>query len=136
MWADISYDSKFAFVGKGIYIEASAFILLSEIGFAKYLCTVMNSKIFDWEFKQIGVSLGHAYQWKKLYIELAHIPPITPENEPIVKQMETLVDEILVAKKQNPQTDITELEREIDHLVYQLYDLTPNEIKIIKCRDE
>ena len=136
MWAVISYDSKFAFVRKGIYILDSAFILLSEIGFTKYLCTVMNSKIFDWEFKQIGVPLGQGYQWKKLYIELAHIPPIIPENEPIVKQMETLVDEILVAKKQNPQTDTTELEREIDHLVYQLYDLTPNEIKIIKCRDE
>jgi len=49
-----------------------------------------------------------------------------------VKQIETLVDKIITAKKQNPQSDTTELEREIDHLVYQLYDLTPDEIKIIE----
>lgn len=34
--------------------------------------------------------------------------------------------------KQNPQTDTTELENQIDQLVYQLYELTDEEIKIIE----
>jgi hypothetical protein len=42
------------------------------------------------------------------------------------------VDKILAAKKQNPQTDTSEWENEIDELVYRLYDLTEDEIKIIE----
>ena len=41
------------------------------------------------------------------------------------------MDKILAAKKKNPQADTSQWEREIDRLVYQLYDLTPDEIKII-----
>ena len=32
----------------------------------------------------------------------------------------------------DPETDTTALEREIDRLVYQLYDLTPEEIAIVE----
>jgi hypothetical protein len=35
-------------------------------------------------------------------------------------------------KEQNPNTDTTILENEIDQLVYRLYDLTEEEIKIIE----
>ncbi len=35
-------------------------------------------------------------------------------------------------KKQNPSADTTDLENQIDQLVYQLYDLTEEEIKIIE----
>jgi len=59
-------------------------------------------------------------------------PPITPTNQPIVNQIEALVDKILATKKQNPQTDTGEWEREIDRLVYRLYDLTEEEIEIIE----
>ncbi len=60
------------------------------------------------------------------------LPTITSSNEPIVKQIESLVDKILEAKKQNPQADTSHLEQEIDQLVYKLYDLTDEEIKIIE----
>ncbi|HOV83900.1 MAG TPA: hypothetical protein PLE52_03680, partial [Paludibacteraceae bacterium] len=82
------------------------------------------------------------------------IPPITPFNEPIVKQIEELVDKILVAKmgemqkvrtqKSNmqkdvsqqqsifPPTDTTPWEQEIDRLVYALYELTDEEINIVE----
>jgi hypothetical protein len=43
-----------------------------------------------------------------------------------------LVDKILAAKKQNPQADTSEWENEIDRLVYRLYDLTEEEVKIIE----
>jgi hypothetical protein len=38
----------------------------------------------------------------------------------------------ITAKKQNLQVDTSALEREIDQLVYKLYDLTPAEISIIE----
>jgi hypothetical protein len=43
-----------------------------------------------------------------------------------------LVDRILAAKQRDPEADTSALEREIDELVYALYGLTPDEIKIAK----
>ncbi|MBQ8157546.1 MAG: hypothetical protein IJ081_00815 [Prevotella sp.] len=46
-----------------------------------------------------------------------------------------LVDEILIEKQTNPLTDTSALESEIDRLVYQLYDLTDEEIKIVEGKE-
>jgi len=43
-----------------------------------------------------------------------------------------IVDQILAAKKRDPKADTTAWEREIDRLVYKLYDLTPDEIAIVE----
>ncbi len=53
-------------------------------------------------------------------------------DEPIVKQIEAPVDKILETKNQNPSADISHLEKQIDQLVYELYGLTQEEIKIIE----
>ncbi|MFO7631363.1 MAG: hypothetical protein R6W76_02430 [Caldilinea sp.] len=42
------------------------------------------------------------------------------------------MDEILARKAQDPATDVTAQEAEIDHLVYALYGLTAEEIKIVE----
>ena len=47
-------------------------------------------------------------------------------------EITSIVDQILTAKKANPQADTTALEKQIDTLVYQLYDLTEAEIAIIE----
>ena len=44
----------------------------------------------------------------------------------------TLVDQILATKKKDPNADISALERQIDEMVYKLYDLTPEEIAIVE----
>ena len=48
------------------------------------------------------------------------------------KYKEALVDKILEAKKENPVSDTHTWEQEIDKLVYKLYNLTEEEIKIIE----
>ncbi|MGB4268979.1 MAG: TaqI-like C-terminal specificity domain-containing protein, partial [Spirochaetota bacterium] len=139
VWGNISYDSEFCFVDKGIYINAPANIIISNETSIKYLIAQMNSKIFDWQFKQVGIFLGHAYEWKKQYVEQVRIPPITPANQSILKQIEALVDKILSSKKAastgsatSPQADTSQWEMEIDRLVYQLYELTEEEIRIVE----
>jgi adenine-specific DNA-methyltransferase len=42
------------------------------------------------------------------------------------------VNRILAAKEANPAADTSALEREIDHQVYALYGLTPEEIAIVE----
>jgi hypothetical protein len=99
----------------------------------KYIAALFNSEIEFWYFKRIGATLGsNGYEMSKIFIEKLPLPPINPTNQPIVTQIEELVDKILSAKKSNPQADTSQWEKEIDKLVYSLYELTEEEIKIIE----
>ncbi len=57
---------------------------------------------------------------------------ITPANEQTVNQIEALVDKILKAKKRDKEADTSQWDQEIDRLVYKLYGLTEEEVKIIE----
>jgi len=50
----------------------------------------------------------------------------------VTNNIENLVDQILAAKKENPQADTSIWEREIDDMVYKLYGFTEDEIKIVE----
>lgn len=57
------------------------------------------------------------------------IPAAPPEKQ---RAAERLVDRILAAKARDAGVDVGAVEREIDQLVYALYGLTPEEIKIVE----
>ncbi|MXV83978.1 hypothetical protein F4Z98_11480 [Candidatus Poribacteria bacterium] len=63
------------------------------------------------------------------------IPPITDVNQNLVAKIENKVDAILAAKAVTPDTNTTDLENEIDKLVYALYDLTNDEIAIVEGQE-
>ena len=132
VWGNIAYHSTFCYAAPGEFIIAPANLLASESNDIKYLLACMNSKIFNWEFTRLGIPLGYAFEWKKLYVELIHVPPIIDRNREIVEKIEDLVEQIFIAKRTDPNTDTTELENEVDKLVYELYNLTPNEIAIVE----
>jgi type II restriction/modification system DNA methylase subunit YeeA len=96
----------------------------------KFLLAILNSKVSEWYFNLIGTTTGMGTnRWKKYKIELLPIKEPTQEQE---KQIENLVDQILALKKENPSSDTTDLENQIDQLVYQLYGLTEEEIAIVE----
>ena len=90
--------------------------------------------VYEWPHYPKSKKLTYTYYYdEKITDEFAKFcPPITPATEPIVKQIESFVDVILSAKKDNPATDTSALEQHIDHLVYRLYELTIEEIKIVE----
>ena len=47
-------------------------------------------------------------------------------------KIKRLVDRILAAKQGDAEADTSALERETDELVYALYGLTPEEIKLVE----
>ena len=92
----------------------------------KFLLGVMNSTAARDFLRAHRRSNIHLYpdDWKRL-----PIPDVSPEQqEPIIE----LVDQILAAKRTDPDADVSELENEIDQIVYLLYGLTPDEIKIVE----
>ncbi len=92
----------------------------------KYLLAVMNSTVARDFLRANRRSNIHLYpeDWKKL-----PIPDATPDEQaPIV----ALVDQILTARLDDPDADISALERETDESVSALYGIKPEEIKIVE----
>ncbi len=96
-----------------------------------YLLGVLNSRpiSFWFEHKFGKLQRGLFPQFK--INELA-IFPIPNADKTQQEQIATIVDRILSAKKVNPLADTTDLEREIDRIVYDLYGLTEVEIRIVE----
>ncbi len=97
----------------------------------KYLLALINAKAlhFYW-LKQFYDNKETFPKIKKQPLESIPVKNIqVKDQKPIVG----LVDQILAAKQRDPQADTIALEQEIDQLVYQLYDLTPEEIDLVEA---
>ncbi len=115
------------------YAEATSFILTGE--HLRYLLGMLHSKLITFAFKTFyaGGGLGESgYRYKKAFIERLPIPQITKKNQELADKIIALVDKILQAKEKDPKANTQRSEKEIDALVYQLYNLTDEEIKIIE----
>ncbi|WQU78140.1 Eco57I restriction-modification methylase domain-containing protein [Helicobacter pylori] len=94
---------------------------------------VLNSKLMTYFYKKKFFPThmqGGAFGFDTLSVETLPIPQITKSNKPKADKIIALVDKILKAK--DPKANTQRLEKEIDALVYQLYNLTDEEIKIIE----
>ncbi|WQW17872.1 class I SAM-dependent DNA methyltransferase [Helicobacter pylori] len=117
------------------YAEATSFILTGE--HLRYLLGMLHSKLITFAFKTFyaGGGLGESgYRYKKAFIERLPIPKITPQNQELAHKITDCAKQILALKEKDPKANTQQLEKEIDALVYQLYHLTDEEIKIIEER--
>ncbi|QQW77006.1 class I SAM-dependent DNA methyltransferase [Helicobacter pylori] len=115
------------------YAEATSFILTGE--HLRYLLGMLHSKLITFAFKTFyaGGGLGESgYRYKKAFIERLPIPKITPQNQELADKITDCAKQILALKEKDPKANTQRLEKEIDALVYQLYHLTDEEIKIIE----
>jgi adenine-specific DNA-methyltransferase len=71
---------------------------------------------------------GGTYAMQMLYISQILITLVTKQKQKVI---ENLVQKCITAKKCDRNADTSELENAIDRLVYKLYQLTYEEIKII-----
>ncbi|EOH7148675.1 Eco57I restriction-modification methylase domain-containing protein [Campylobacter coli] len=115
------------------YAEATSFILTGEN--LKYLIAFLNNDFVAFIFKTFyaGGNLGeNGFRYKKAFLEKLPIPKINSKNQKIADELVNSVDEILKAKEQDKNANTQELENKINSLVYKLYNLTEDEIKIIE----
>ncbi|MFA4810408.1 type IIG restriction enzyme/methyltransferase, partial [Helicobacter pylori] len=115
------------------YAEATSFILKGE--HLHYLLGMLHSKLITFAFKTFyaGGGLGESgYRYKKAFIERLPIPKITEKNQELADKITDCAKQILKSKAKDPKANTQRLEKEIDALVYRLYHLTDEEIKIIE----
>ncbi len=127
-----------------LYLQATLkekeIVLLDRIYYLKqkssanthYILGVINAKVtnywFEHYYSTTKVSGGY-FDLNGTQIKSIPIPRATKLQQ---EQIANIVVEILQTKKNNNNDDTSKLEKEIDNLVYQLYNLTPEEISIIE----
>ncbi|HDP76213.1 MAG TPA: hypothetical protein ENN49_10200 [Bacteroidales bacterium] len=127
----VGKNLTFSLFKPGTMISAPASFMTSN--FNKYILGLLCSSFtFYFVLKNADKTGAGDVMLNVQSFQKIPLPPITSTTEPIVNQIEALVDKILEAKKQNPEADTRQREKEIDQLVYKLYDLTEEEIKIIE----
>ncbi|WP_231210888.1 class I SAM-dependent DNA methyltransferase [Helicobacter pylori] len=135
VYPETSQGAYFIYENSGIFLEKTAFMVVSDAYNLKLLTALLNSKLITFYFKNFcgGCILGKSgYQYNKHALEKIPIPKITPQNQKLAHKITDCAKQILEAKEKDPKANTQKLEKEIDALVYQLYNLTDEEIKIIE----
>ena len=120
----------FTYTDFDCYVSQTFFVIKSDRINLKYLTGLLNSKLVAFWLRKKGKMQGNAYQLDKE--PLLEIPIYKPADKD-ANEIAKLVDKLISLKEQD--IDSSELENKIDNLIYGLYDLTEEEIKIVerKC---
>ena len=123
VWGEISDKSKFALDELGMYPEATTFLMTGNN--LKFLLAILNSKLGEWSFNQIGTRTGMGTnRWKKYTLESLSVKIPTYDE---LKLIELLVDHVI---HEPNQENIASL----DNAIYKLYQLSDDEIDFIELQ--
>ena len=121
---------EFYFDFEGRYINNSCYMIVSD---SRYLFSFLNSKLFEWYKKIKFVAYGDAEEAGR--VKLDYNKMITVPIKKLSKEQEQaftgFVNKISSLKNKNPEADTKHLEDQIDIMIYKLYNLTYEEVKII-----
>lgn len=133
VFSEIVSEPQFHLDTEGFYPEATVFFITGEN--LKYLVGLLNSKPATYFFRKFyaGGELVGKFRYKKAFLENL---PIPVPREADRSRISSLVDQIISAKKEDPKSNTSRIEAKIDELVYQLYDLTDEEIGIVEGRNK
>lgn len=116
----------FTFTDFPCYVSQTYFVIKPENIDLKYLTGLLNSRLVMFWLKHKGKMQGNNFQVDKAPI--MNIPIHRPESDPGIAD---IVDQILTQKEAHPEADTTDLEHQIDVLVYKLYNLTWEEVQVV-----
>ena len=134
VWIELTDSGRFALCNEEVYLLNSAYFLLPPSGIeSKFLLGVLNSSTIRFYLGLIAETSGMGTsRWINNYVKEFPIPEAAYDQQSLIIE---LVDQILDAKRTNPDTAVSELENTVDQLVYLLYDLTPEEIAIVEAAE-
>lgn len=128
IYNDITQKLTFFVDLNAFYINNTSYYISGNENLS-FIALVLNSSLIDFYYRKISTQLGKkAIRMFTQFVEKIPIPKPTPTQE---TQITDLVNQILAAKKEDPEANTQDLEDEIDHLVYKLYGLTYDEVLIV-----
>jgi hypothetical protein len=131
-----SYRGKencFAFDDAGEYVGLTNTTVIFDTNESvnlKYLLALLNSKTLNYRYRTIGKQTGGGiFEYFENGVGKLPIPMIDGKEQ--IPFVDT-INGILAIKQSDPTADTSTLETEIDRMVYELYGLTEEEIKIVE----
>jgi hypothetical protein len=102
----------------------------------KFCLGILNSSLINYFFHFIGRKKGKAYEYFKDSLEKIPIKIVSEMNQlgviDLVDKIISITGSSAFSLNQEKQALVKKYERRIDQIVYKLYDLTPEEIKIVE----
>jgi hypothetical protein len=125
VFPDIAPSAQFAWDADNNYLVNTSYIMIAP----KWLLAILNSSLILWFYKSVSNAIRGGYlRYIRQYVEQIPIPATTREQQ---KELERRVDRILAIKR-NKEADISAQERENDEIIYKIYGLTKDEIKLVE----
>lgn len=126
IYPDIAQHQKFTFDENCYFLGNTAYIMPTE---NKNLIGILNSTLIWWYYINLSSIIRGGYvRFIAQYMEKL---PIAIPSEISKQELEDRVNQIL----EDPEgPEVARLEKEIDQLVYELYQLTPGEIALVEQR--
>lgn len=123
-----TYDEKKFIPQGGVYFGT----LISNDIDIKYILGLLNSKLFSELYKILfsGMHMGGGYlRYRTNFLEKLPMPFF---DSKIIVKIINLVNQILDEKQKKLDANIIYYEREIDNLIFHIFNLSNDEIKIIQ----
>ncbi|WP_072215264.1 type IIG restriction enzyme/methyltransferase [Campylobacter coli] len=135
VWKAVGRNLAFALTEKNTLVSAPSSFISADTNLLKYFCGILLSNVLKWLILQISDTTGAGdLMLNNQSLERLSIPKINSKNQKIADELVNSVDEILKAKEEDKNANTQELENKINSLVYKLYNLTEDEIKIIESK--
>ena len=130
IYPETTHSANFFYDSGEFFLDKTCFMITGRD--LKILVGLLSSTLMTFAYKRYcsGTVLGaKGYQYNKHALEKLPVAKIPAERQqPFI----TLVDQILDAKYTDSDFDVSNFENEIDKLVYELYNLTEDEIAIVE----
>jgi adenine-specific DNA-methyltransferase len=121
-------EPSFSYSNFDCYVSATFYVIKTNRINMKYLLALLNSSLIKFWLRNKGKMHGESFQLDKE--PLLGIPiKLTKDIKPFV----ILVDEIITAKKAEQET--ADKEKRLDGMVYGVYGLDEEDVKIIEGRE-
>ena len=120
------------YLNEHLYSNRSLYsILITDKSFkTKYVLACLNSSLLQFYYKVMFKAETDLFP--KIRIAQAKLLPIPKADDRVQKEVIGIVDKIISAKRENVEADISEYEKQIDEIVFGLFDLTQEEIALIE----
>lgn len=141
IYQEICQQASYSLDEDNSFINNTAYIMVSKNYSLKLLLGLLNSKLYWWFFTKNNMTLGSSgIRMLAMYIETLPIPEVDKDTE---SKLVNLVDNIIdlnkkLSSEKNPNTvemlnaRIQAVDKAIDKIVYSLYNLTDEEIRVIE----
>ena len=131
-WMDMSPEGRFAYSDSQMFCNNKGYILTSApCGESpEWLSAILNSTLVTWMVRHTARTTGEGLiQWERFVVEQIPIPRLAPADQ---RPFAEVTVRILKSLDADSDADVSALEAELNQLVYDLYGLNHNEIRLVE----